>query len=121
MDHFSRAWTALLAAVAETPDEDFERPSGCVGWSVRNLACHLVIEWTLHHLDLIAHLPNAADPPAETVAASRALLERIAGADFPKTLSDKDALLIGTGRRTLTTEEKATLADFPAKLPLILG
>src|SRR5687767_15734500 len=163
MDHFSRSWTALLAAVAEVPDEDFDRPSGCRGWLVRDLVCHLVIdaqdvlitlvtpadteptadavtywnlvdpptgedpldaliprlataygdpgllkfhlddvgsaagraaeladptardgtqgkvltvgdylsayvlEWTLHHLDLITHLPSAAEPPTETL------------------------------------------------------
>jgi hypothetical protein len=37
-----------------------------------------VMEWTLHHLDLIAHLPSAADPPAETLGAARTMLENIA-------------------------------------------
>ncbi|WP_433511459.1 maleylpyruvate isomerase N-terminal domain-containing protein [Nonomuraea sp. CA-143628] len=217
MDLFSRSWTALRTAVADIPDEDFERPSGCVGWLVRDLVCHLVIdaqdvlitlvtpveteatvdavtywnlvepptgedpldaliprlaaaygeprllkfhlddvgsaagraaeladpavrvstrdevltvgdylsayvlEWTLHHLDLIAHLPSAAEPPTETLAAARASLEKIGKASFPASLSDKDALLIGTGRRTPTDAEKAALGDFAAKLPLILG
>ena len=216
MDLFSRSWTALLTAVAELPDEDFERPSGCTGWLVRDLACHLVIdaqdvlitlvtpaeaeptadavtywdvshtpptgddplsaliprlaaaygeprwlkfhlddvgsaagraaaladpaarvstqdkvltagdylsayviEWTLHHLDLIAHLPGAADPPAETLAAARELLEKIAGTAFPGSFSDTDALLVGTGRRAPTDEEKAALPD--VTLPLVLG
>jgi hypothetical protein len=38
-----------------------------------------VLEWTLHHLDLIAHLPAAAEPPAETLAAAHALLETSPG------------------------------------------
>ncbi|MFG2860372.1 maleylpyruvate isomerase N-terminal domain-containing protein [Streptomyces sioyaensis] len=217
MDLFSRSWTALRTAVADIPDEDFERPSGCTGWLVRDLVCHLVIdaqdvlitlvtpaeteptvdavtywelvepptgedpldaliprlaaaygeprwlkfhfddvgsaagraaeladpavrvstrdevltvgdylsayvlEWTLHHLDLIAHLPSAAEPPAETLAAARASLEEIAGTSFPASLSDTDALLIGTGRRRPTDEEMAVLGDFAAKLPLIIG
>ncbi|MFI1302635.1 maleylpyruvate isomerase N-terminal domain-containing protein [Streptomyces sioyaensis] len=217
MDLFSRSWTALRTAVADIPDEDFERPSGCTGWLVRDLVCHLVIdaqdvlitlvtpaeteptvdavtywelvepptgedpldaliprlavaygeprwlkfhlddvgsaagraaeladpavrvstrdevltagdylsayvlEWTLHHLDLIAHLPSAAEPPAETLAAARASLEKIAGTPFPASLSDTDALLVGTGRRTPTEEEKDALGDVAAKLPLILG
>jgi hypothetical protein len=218
MDLFSRSWTALRTAVADVPDEDFERPSGCTGWLVRDLVCHLVIdaqdvlitlvtpaeteptvdavtywdlladpptgedpldalvprlaaaygeprwlrfhfddvgaaagraaeladpaarvstrdevltagdylsayvlEWTLHHLDLIAHLPSAAEPPAETLAAARASLEKIAGTPFPASFSDGDALLIGTGRRTPTDAERAALGDFAAKLPLILG
>ncbi|CAL9661573.1 Mycothiol-dependent maleylpyruvate isomerase metal-binding domain-containing protein OS=Streptomyces griseomycini OX=66895 GN=FHS37_005333 PE=4 SV=1 [Streptomyces griseomycini] len=207
----------MRTAVAETPDEDFERPSGCSGWLVRDLVCHLVVdaqdvlitlvtpaedeptvdavtywnlvepptgedpldaliprlaaaygeprwlkfhlddvgsaagraagladpaarvstrgevltagdylsayvlEWTLHHLDLIAHLPSAAGPPAETLAAARASLEKIAGASFPASLSDRDALLIGTGRRTPTDAEKAALGDVAARLPLVLG
>ena len=80
-----------------------------------------VLEWTLHHLDLIAHLPDAAEPPAETLARSRATLEKIAGAAFPASFSDKDALLIGTGRRAPTDAEKAELGELAAKLPLVLG
>ncbi len=43
LDLFSRSWTALRTAVADLPDEDFERQSGCAGWLVRDLVCHLVI------------------------------------------------------------------------------
>lgn len=218
MDLFSRSWTALRTAVAELPDEAFVRPSGCTGWLVRDLVCHLVIdaqdvlitlatptaseptrdavtywevsttpptgddpldaltvrlaaayeepwllrfhlddvgsaagraaaladpaarvgtrdevftvdeylttyvlEWTLHHLDLIAHLPDAADPPPEGLARSRALLESIAGAAFPASLSDRDALLIGTGRRAPTEAETARLGGLAGRLPLFLG
>ncbi|MDX2543998.1 maleylpyruvate isomerase N-terminal domain-containing protein [Streptomyces sp. WI04-05B] len=221
MDLFSRSWTALLTAVAALPDEDFERPSGCIGWLVRDLVCHLVIdaqdvlitlvtpapdtettvdavtywdvltepptgddpldaliprlaaaygdpgllkfhlddvgsaagraagladpavrvgtkgevltvedylsayvlEWTLHHLDLIARLPHPARlPPAETLAAARALLEAIAGTPFPAAFSDTDALLVGTGRRTPTEAETVALGDeLAATIPLVLG
>ncbi|WP_405903388.1 maleylpyruvate isomerase N-terminal domain-containing protein [Streptomyces sp. NBC_00656] len=218
MDLFSHTWAALRAAVAGLPDEDFVRPSGCTGWLVRDLVCHLVIdaqdvlitlatpvaseptrdavtywevsatpptgddpldaltvrlaaayeepwllrfhlddvgsaagraavladptgrvgtrdevftvdeylttyvlEWTLHHLDLIAHLPDAADPPPEGLARSRALLESIAGAAFPASLSDRDALLIGTGRRAPTEAETARLGSLATRLPLFLG
>ncbi|MFF8715016.1 maleylpyruvate isomerase N-terminal domain-containing protein [Streptomyces sp. NPDC015184] len=218
MDLFSRSWTALLAAVAELSDEDFARPSGCTGWLVRDLVCHLVIdaqdvlitlatpagteptrdavtywevteepptgddpldaltvrlaaayqepwllkfhlddvgsaagraagladpaarvgtrdevltagdylsayvlEWTLHHLDLIAHLPDAAEPPAEGLARTREMLERIAGAAFPPSFSDRDALLIGTGRRAPTGAEEAELGELAARLPFVLG
>ncbi|MBZ4016000.1 maleylpyruvate isomerase N-terminal domain-containing protein [Streptomyces purpurogeneiscleroticus] len=218
MDLFSRSWTALRMAVAGLSDEDFARPSGCTGWLVRDLVCHLVIdaqdvlitlvtpadtapthdavtywnvadtpptgddpldaltvrlaaaygdpglltfhlddvgsaagraaaladpdlrvstqdmvltagdyltayvlEWTLHHLDLIAHLPEAPEPPAEGLARSREMLEKIAGAAFPASFSDRDALLVGTGRRAPTEAERAELGSLAAKLPLILG
>ena len=80
-----------------------------------------VLEWTLHHLDLIAHLPGATEPPSEGLARSREMLEKIAGTAFPASLSDKDALLIGTGRRAPADAEKAELGDVAAKLPLVLG
>jgi hypothetical protein len=217
VDLFSRSWTALRTAVAELPDTAFERPSGCTGWLVRDLACHLIIdaqdvlitlvtpaeteptrnavtywdiveaptgddpldalivrlaaayeepwllkfhfddvgsaagraaeladpgarvgtrdqvlnvgdylsayvlEWTLHHLDLIAHLPDVAGPPAEGLSQSRAMLEEIAGAAFPTSFSDEDSLLIGTGRRAPTAAETTALGELPAKLPLVLG
>ncbi|MFK4149092.1 maleylpyruvate isomerase N-terminal domain-containing protein [Streptomyces sp. NPDC004065] len=218
MDLFSRSWTALRTAVAELPDEDFARPSGCAGWLVRDLVCHLVIdaqdvlitlvtpadteptrdavtywevsgtpptgedpldaltvrlaaayeepwllkfhfddvgsaagraagladpavrvrtrdevltvgdylsayvlEWTLHHLDLVAYLPGMAGPPAEGPARSREMLERIAGAAFPASFSDADALLVGTGRRAPTDAERAALGERAAELPLVLG
>ncbi|SCK50537.1 Mycothiol maleylpyruvate isomerase N-terminal domain-containing protein [Streptomyces sp. WMMB 714] len=217
VDHFSSAWTALLSAVAEVPDEDFQRPSGCRGWLVRDLVCHLVIDaqdvlitlatpadaeptaddvtyWrlvgpptgedpldaliprlaaaygepgllkfhlddvgsaagraarlaartgrvgtrgevltagdylaayvleaTLHHLDLVAHLPSAAGPPSATLAVARTSLERIAGSPFPASLSDGDALLIGTGRRAPDAAEEAALGGLAARVPFILG
>lgn len=218
VDLFSRSWAALRTAVADLQDEDFARPSGCTGWLVRDLVCHLVIdaqdvlitlvtpadaeptrdavtywhvvqepptgddpldaltvrlaaayeepgllkfhlddvgsaagraaeladpglrvatqdmvltagdylsayvlEWTLHHLDLVAHLPNAAQPPAEGLARSREMLEKIAGTAFPASFSDKDALLVGTGRRVPTDAERAELGESAGRLPLVLG
>ncbi|MFE9928391.1 maleylpyruvate isomerase N-terminal domain-containing protein [Streptomyces sp. NPDC005533] len=219
MGLFSDSWAALRTAVADLRDEDFARPSGCAGWLVRDLVCHLVIdaqdvlitlvtpaatdptrdavtywnlvepptgddpldaltvrlaaaygepwllrfhlddvgsaagraagladrtvpvatrdevlttgdyltayvlEWTLHHLDLIAYLPDAAQPPAEGLARSRALLEKIAGGAFPASFSDEDALLIGTGRRAPTGAQEAELrrSATPLPLPLVLG
>jgi hypothetical protein len=218
VDLFSRSWAALRTAVAELPDEHFALASGCTGWLVRDLVCHLIIdaqdvlitlvtpaeaeptrndvtywevaeaaptgddpldalivrlaaayqeprllkfhlddvgsaagraakladpsvrvstrgevlttrdylsayvlEWTLHHLDLTAHLPDAAEPPADGLAQSREMLEKIAGAAFPASFSDKDALLVGTGRRVPSDAEKAELGELITKLPLVLG
>ncbi|MFI6931874.1 maleylpyruvate isomerase N-terminal domain-containing protein [Streptomyces sp. NPDC050287] len=217
MNLFSRSWAALRTTVADLPDEAFALPSGCTGWLVRDLVCHLIIdaqdvlitlvtpagteptrdaatywnivraptgddpldaltvrmaaayeepwllkfhlddvgsaagraaalanpaarvgtrdvvltagdylgayvlEWALHHLDLIAHLPDAAEPPAEALARSRELLEKIAGTAFPASFSDKDALLIGTGRRAPTEGERGELGEWAGKLPLVLG
>lgn len=208
----------MRTAVADLPDEAFAQPSGCTGWLVRDLVCHLIVdaqdvlitlvtpsdaepthdaltywdvtatpptgedpldaltvrlaaayeepwllkfhlddvgsaagraagladpgarvstrdevlttgdylttyvmEWTLHHLDLIAYLPDVAGPPAEGLARSRDMLEQIAGAAFPVSFSDPQALLVGTGRRGPTDAEKTELGDLAARLPLVLG
>ncbi|MFE7558792.1 maleylpyruvate isomerase N-terminal domain-containing protein [Kitasatospora sp. NPDC057500] len=221
MGLFGPSWTALRAAVEGLAAEDFARPSGCAGWLVRDLVCHLVIdaqdvlitlatpspaeptrdaasywqvadgppdgedpldaltvrlaaaygdpellrfhlddvgsaagraaelaapgrrvatqgqvltagdyldayvlEWTLHHLDLVAHLPHAPGPPAEGLGAARRLLERVAAAPFPASFADADALLVGTGRRAATPAERSQLAALGTrgpKLPLVLG
>ena len=80
-----------------------------------------VLEWTLHHLDLIADLPAASPPPAEGLARSREMLEKIAGSAFPASLSDTAALLVGTGRRGPTDEERAALGELAGRLPLVIG
>ncbi|MFI8264756.1 maleylpyruvate isomerase N-terminal domain-containing protein [Streptomyces sp. NPDC085665] len=219
MELFSCSWGALLGAVDAIADADFGRESGCRGWLVRDLVCHLVIdaqdvlitlvtpaageatadaatywnvadrppdgedpldaltvrlaaaygdpgllrfhlddvgtaagraagladpgmrvltqdkvltvadyltayvlEWTLHHLDLIADLPEGAPPPPpEGLAGSRALLERIAGAAFPASFTDRDALLVGTGRRAPTPSEQEELGALAVRLPFVLG
>ncbi|MEV6912860.1 maleylpyruvate isomerase N-terminal domain-containing protein [Amycolatopsis sp. NPDC051071] len=218
MDLFSRSWAALLAAVAETPDEDFAKPSGCAGWLVQDLVCHLVIdaqdvlitlatpaeteptrnavtywevgstpptgedpldalivrlaaayqdpkllkfhlddvgsaagraaeladpgmrvgtrdvvlsagdylsayvlEWTLHHLDLVAHRSQVAGPSDASLAKTRQILEQRTGEKFPGSFSDTDALLVGTGRREATDAEKTELGELAAKLPFVVG
>ncbi|MFF1777967.1 hypothetical protein [Streptomyces virginiae] len=92
---------------------------------VLTVADHLgayVLEWTLHHLDLVAHLPDARTrPPEEGLARSRTMLEKIARTAFPTSFTDRDALLIGTGRRTPTdarrTELRNTAGRFPSPWP----
>ncbi|MHC9296101.1 maleylpyruvate isomerase N-terminal domain-containing protein [Mycobacterium sp. LTG2003] len=218
MDLFSATWTALRSAVAALADEEFAQPSGCTGWLVRDLVCHLIIdaqdvlitlvtptdrqptrnavtywevsatppsgddpldavtvrlaaayeepwllkfhlddvgsaagraaaladpglrvhtrdevfavgdylrayvlEWTLHHLDLVANLPGAAGPPAAGLAESRSMLEQIAGTPFPASLSDEDVLLVGTGRREATAVEKLALGELATRLPFVVG
>jgi uncharacterized protein (TIGR03083 family) len=80
-----------------------------------------VVEWTLHHLDLVAHLPEVAGPPAEALTYSRQVLVKFAGATISDQLDDTDALRVVTGRRAPTEAETAALGDLAARLPLVLG
>jgi uncharacterized protein (TIGR03083 family) len=89
--------------------------------TVADYLCAYVMEWTLHHLDLTAYLPHVSQPPAEGLARSREMLEKIAGTMFPASLSDADALLVGTGRRAPADAEKAELGELAGKLPFVVG
>ena len=102
------------------------KPAGRVGTrdeilTVGDFLSTYVMEWTLHHLDLIAYLPDAEQPPAEGLVRSREMLEQIAGSPFPSAFGDVDALLVGTGRRPPTEEEQARLGELASKVPLYLG
>ncbi|MFD9636318.1 hypothetical protein [Streptomyces violascens] len=48
------------------------------------------------------------------------MLEALAGGPFPASLTDTDALLIGTGRRAPAGDEESELGRLVQKLPLVL-
>ncbi|RFU83400.1 maleylpyruvate isomerase [Streptomyces triticagri] len=66
MDLFDRSWAALRTAVAELPDSAFDQPSGCAGWLVRDLVCHLVIDAQ----DVLITLATPAGDGADTTVDS---------------------------------------------------
>lgn len=92
--------------------------------TVRDYLTAYVLEWTLHHLDLVAHLPAADGPPAEGLAAAREMLERRLRVTLPASWADADALRVATGRRAPTPAQRAELDSLGVRgqmLPLSLG
>ena len=95
--------------------------------TVRDYLHAYVLEWTLHHLDLIAHLdPDRAPagPPAAGLAEARDMVERRLRLRLPGSWSDADALRLATGRETLTDAQRAELEELGprgAMLPLSFG
>lgn len=106
--------------------------------TARDLLGALVLEATLHHLDLVAHLPGAGGsrdgspgegspaeslsaeslsgeslpgegPPAESLTAASEMVERRLRLPLPPTWNDADALRVVTGRRPATPAEQAEL------------
>ncbi|MYW21683.1 maleylpyruvate isomerase, partial [Streptomyces sp. SID2955] len=65
MDLFSHSWAALRTAVAGLADEDFARPSGCTGWLVRDLVCHLVVD--AQDVLITLATPTTAEPTRDAV------------------------------------------------------
>ena len=80
-----------------------------------------VVESTLHHLDLVAHLSGVDGPGAECLAATRRTVETVLGAELPAEMDDRSALLVATGRRVPSEAERAALGGLAAKVPVVLG
>ncbi|MGP9581428.1 maleylpyruvate isomerase N-terminal domain-containing protein [Brachybacterium sp. AOP42-C2-15] len=107
--------------------------------TARDLLGALVLEATLHHLDLVAHLPGADGSPAEgppaegppteglpaeSLTAAREMVERRLRLPLPPTWNDADALRVATGRRPATPAEQAELDALGVRgqmLPLSFG
>ncbi|OFT58969.1 thioesterase [Brachybacterium sp. HMSC06H03] len=112
---------ALLA------DPDLPVTTQGMSLTVRDFLHAYVLEWTLHHLDLIACLdPEGAPapPPAAGLAEARDMVERRLRVRLPAGWSDADALRRATGRESLTDAQRAELEELGprgAMLPLSFG
>ncbi|MFC4787185.1 maleylpyruvate isomerase N-terminal domain-containing protein [Nocardioides sp. MAHUQ-72] len=82
----------------------------------------LVVEATVHHLDLVVELPPGAPgtaPDPEGLALTRAVLEGIHGEPLPATWDDTAAVLKGTGRLELSADDRQQLGASADRLPLL--
>jgi uncharacterized protein (TIGR03083 family) len=78
--------------------------------TVTDLASTLVVEATLHHLDLVRHLPGAAGPSAGGLAETRRVIEALVGRGLGG-WSDERVALVATGRAEPTGQERRDLGD----------
>lgn len=116
---------AERAALLAEPD----LPVATQGMSltVRDFLHAYVLEWTLHHLDLLAHLgpeDAPAPPPVEGLAEARDMVERRLRLRLPTGWSDAEALRLATGRSPLTDAQRAELEELGPRgemLPLSFG
>jgi uncharacterized protein (TIGR03083 family) len=118
-----RVWTDTAPAAvraAEAAD-----PSGCVSTqghvlTVPDFVSTLVTEAVIHHLDLIAALPGAAEPDAAAVADTRSILDGLAGADgLPRHWGAREALLKASGRQDLDPADRRVLGARAELFPLL--
>jgi uncharacterized protein (TIGR03083 family) len=78
----------------------------------------LVVEATIHHLDLVHHL-DAASPSAANLALTRATLEALLGRSSPSSWPDPQAVLRLTGRDPVPAGDAARLGSAFARIPVI--
>ncbi|MBT0770889.1 maleylpyruvate isomerase family mycothiol-dependent enzyme [Kineosporia sp. J2-2] len=77
----------------------------------------LVVEATVHHLDLASGLGRPG-PPASGLAVVHHCLDGLLGRPEPVGWDDVTYALTGTGRRPLTTVETTELGDDASRFPL---
>ncbi|MCH1865943.1 maleylpyruvate isomerase N-terminal domain-containing protein [Nocardioides sp. CFH 31398] len=87
--------------------------------TVADLASTLVVEATVHHLDLVVDLPDAPGPPVEGLAETRRVLDVLRGVRFPEAWGDERVALLGTGRVRPDAAEGEALGDAGRPLPLL--
>lgn len=79
----------------------------------------LVVEATVHYLDLSQELLANPIVPADAFAVTRATLERLVSVPLPSTWDDEAVVLKTTGRSPLTDEDRGVLGDGAAHIPVI--
>ncbi|GAA0981642.1 hypothetical protein ENKNEFLB_00900 [Nocardioides aquaticus] len=114
-------WTATAAAVVRAsevadPTTRVETQGHVI--TVDDLVSTLVVEATVHHLDLVLDLDDPG-PSAACLAHTRAVLEGILGAPLPSSWDDATAVLRSTGREALTDADRAALGVRAGRLPLL--
>jgi hypothetical protein len=97
LEHFRATTEASARAVAAADPAQAVHTQGHV-ITVADLTSTLVVEATVHLLDLVVDLPAAPTPPPEALAETRRVLEGLEGGPLPADWDDTEAVLKGTGR-----------------------
>lgn len=102
---------ANAAAVRALTAADPDAVVGTQGHAltVESLVSTLVVEATLHHVDLVAHLPDAGAPADSGLAETRRVCEALLDRPLPG-WSDLRVALVSTGRAEPTSDEIVDLA-----------
>jgi hypothetical protein len=117
-----RHWTHLsAAAVSAAARSDARLTVATQGLRLRtdDLLETLVVEATLHHLDLVRYLAGAPGPPPANLALTRATLEALLGRTAPDGWDDRSTALWLTGGEAVPPAELDRLGPAADLLPVI--
>jgi hypothetical protein len=115
-------WTHVAdAAVCAAARSDPALTVGTQGMRLRvdDFLETLVVEATIHHLDLVRHLDAVAPPSAANLALTRATFEALLGLSTPSSWTDPQAVLRLTGRDPVPADDVAGLGPACARIPVI--
>ncbi|MDQ1723721.1 MAG: hypothetical protein QOG52_749 [Frankiaceae bacterium] len=84
----------------------------------RDLLSTLAVEATLHHLDFLVAVPDAARPDPVALAHVRTILDGLLGQPVPLPWDDEHYALAATGRTALTAAERLRIGGLASRFPL---
>jgi hypothetical protein len=120
IERIARRHREAAAAVVVTAGrlrlDDVVRSQGAA-LTVADELSHIVVEATIHHLDLVVRLDRPG-PAAGLLAEVRRVLEGLLGGPLPARWDDATAARRGTGREPLTDQDRAELGASAAAFPL---
>jgi|GEM_PF-455095 len=114
---YAETAAAVLVSAERMRPDDLVATQGHV-LSVADLVSTLVVEATIHHLDLTVDLEGPGPGP-EPVAVARATVDALLGRPTPAGWHSEQWLRAATGRADLTEEQRDYLGPDAERLPLL--
>lgn len=108
---------AALRNARSTSEVDFVTTQGHI-LSTPDFIATLVVEATIHHLDLVANLDTPSSPPAAALVITLTTLDGLLQGTRPGGWDEITYLLKATGREPLTQRDRVALGDAGSRLPL---
>lgn len=108
--------TLLLEAETDEPLLGTSSQGRRLRWA--DLVDTLIVEATIHYLDLTLNLP-APPAPASALLHVRKVLDGLLGTELQLEWDDVEYALKGTGRVALTAADRDHLGDLALKIPLL--
>ena len=87
--------------------------------AVPDFVSTLVLETTVHLLDLTVDLPTSPSPSPAGLALVRSVLEGLFGGPLPSAWDDAECALKGTGRLPLSADDRVWFGDRADAVPLL--
>jgi uncharacterized protein (TIGR03083 family) len=106
-DRYTETASAAVHAVAAAEPGTVVSTQGHA-LAVSDLASTLAVEASLHHLDLVRHLPEATGPSTAGLAETRRVTEALVGRDLSG-WPDERVALVATGRAEPSPQERVDL------------
>ena len=116
----ARAWSETAAAVCRAARACPAAAVATQGYVLcpADFTATLAVETAVHYLDLTVSLPSAPPPDPASLALVRRVLDGLLGTPLPASWDDVSAAVKGTGRTSLTDEDRALLGPLAERIPL---